>query len=108
MGVYSLSKLAMEIEFEVEDFIPLLHLFIDTTKEDLEGIRFAALRRDSTAVSTCIHNIKGSSLNLGLGSITELLDQLSTLNKKGYYTDIENIVQKCESELSNLEMLLES
>ncbi len=108
MGEYSLPDLAREIEFDVDEYLPLLRLFIDTTMEDLDRIRDGAVKKDNSTVSTAVHNIRGSSLNLGLDTISGLTDQLSTLNKKSFFTDIENIVRKCEAELSDLNKLLES
>ncbi|MCF6335072.1 MAG: Hpt domain-containing protein [Spirochaetales bacterium] len=107
MGLYSLEDLALEIEFDVEDFKPLLQLFVDTTRDDLDKIRLAALKEEPQAVSTAVHNIRGSSLNLGLVVISGMTEHLSRLNKNESFTDIENIIRECEAELSDLEKLVE-
>ena len=39
MANYSLTELASNIEFDVEDYIPLLELFVDTTYSNLSDIR---------------------------------------------------------------------
>ena len=46
MAEYSLKLLAAEIEFDVEDFIPLINLFIDTTDSNLLEISSGAKELD--------------------------------------------------------------
>ena len=104
---FSLRELASNIEFDVEDYSPLLKLFIDTTDLDLSRIRTAAASSDNDLLSSNIHNIKGASLNLGLDKITEIVDQMSKLNKDSFLTDIEGKVKECEAELIKLRILLE-
>jgi HPt (histidine-containing phosphotransfer) domain-containing protein len=107
MPNYSLISLAAEIEFDVDDFIVLLELFLDTTDSNLIAISKAIKLSDSEVISANIHNIKGASMNLGLEPITELMKQMSLLNKKSFFADIEAIVNKCKSEIEDLRKLLE-
>ena len=107
MGKYSLKKLASEIEFDVEDYSPLLKLFVDSTDSNLAGISGAAVSSDSDRISSNLHNIKGASMNLGLDKITEIVGQMSKLNKDSSFADIEGKVKECEAELAELKRLLE-
>ena len=107
MANYSLTELASNIEFDVEDYIPLLELFVDTTYSNLSDIRTASASFDSELITTNIHNIKGVSLNLGLNKIAGIVEQMSKLNKESYLVDIEAMVQECETELSYIRKLLE-
>jgi len=107
MPNYSLAQLASEIEFEVEDYVPLLKLFLNTTDSNLSDIRTAAASSDSDLISSNIHNIQGASLNLGLDKITGIVEQMSKLNKDNSFTDIEAKVKECELEITELRKLLE-
>ena len=107
MSSYILKDLASNIEFDVEDFLPLLQLFVDTTDSNLSDIRAAACSSDSDLIFSNIHNIKGASMNLGLDKITGIVDQISKLNKNSSFADIEDIVKECEVETNELRRLLE-
>ena len=107
MAEYFLKSLAAEIEFDVEDFIPLINLFIDTTDLNLIEISSAAKQLDSELISSNIHNIKGASMNLGLNKISEIMSTMSKLNKTGFFADIEARVEECKVELKLLRQVLE-
>ena len=106
MAEYSLEKLASEIEVGVEDYSPLLKLFVDTTDSNLAEISGAIEVSDSNLISSNIHNIKGAALNLGLDKITGIVEQMSKLNIAGSFADIIAIVKECESELNDIRKLL--
>ena len=100
-------KLASEIEFDVEDYSPLLKLFVDTTDSNLAEISNAVALEDSSLISSNIHDIKGASMNLCLEKITGIVEQMNKLNKAGSFADIRAIVQECKAELTKLRRLLE-
>ncbi len=106
MADYSLEKLAFEIEFDIEDYTPLLELFVETTYVNLTEISSAIKIPDSEVISSNIHNIKGASLNLGLDKITGIVEQMSKLNKTGFFTDIEAMMEECKAELKKLRNIL--
>lgn len=107
MAEYSLEVLASKIEFDVEDYIPLIELFIDTTDSNLSDISAAVKRSDKESISVNIHNIKGAAMNLGLEAFTVLLGHMSKLNKAGSFADIEEVVLKCMFELNQIREVLE-
>lgn len=107
MANYSLVQLASEIEFDPEDYSPLLKLFVNTTDSDLAEISSAVAVEDCDLISSNIHNIKGASMNLGLDKIIEIVDQMSKLNKDSSFADIEVKVKECAAELNELRKLLE-
>lgn len=105
---YSLKDLAAEIEFDVEDFVPLINLFIETTELNLVDIGTSINKQDADVISSNIHNIKGASMNLGLESISKIMEQMSILNKKGSFADIEGVIAVCRAELTELRKVLEN
>ena len=106
MSEYLLESLAAEIEFDVEDFVPLVVLFLDTTDSNLIEISIAVKQLDKECISTNIHNIKGASMNLGLEYITGIMEKMSKLNKSEHFTDIEDSVEDCKVELGKLRKIL--
>lgn len=106
MSDYSLKLLAEEIEFNVEDYIPLIELFLDTTESNLIEISKAAELSDKEVISSNIHNIKGAAMNLGLEYISGIMEQMSILNKSGSFADIEGRVEDCRVELGKLKKIL--
>ncbi|MCK5674973.1 MAG: Hpt domain-containing protein [Spirochaetales bacterium] len=106
MSDYSLKSLADEIEFDVEDFVPLIVLFVDTTDSNLIDISNAVKQSDKESISTNIHNIKGAAMNLGLEYISGIMDQMSLLNKNESFADIGNRVEECKVELGKLKKIL--
>ncbi len=107
MAEYSLEVLASKIEFDVEDYIPLIELFIDTTDSNLSDISAAVKISDKESISVNIHNIKGAAMNLGLEAFTVILEKISKLNKMGSFADIEGVVLQCMAELNKVRKVLE-
>lgn len=107
MPKYSLESLALEIDFEVDEFIPLIKLFIDATDLDIIEIIDGAKKFDKEIISFNIHNIKGAAMNLGLETISEIMEQMSLFNKNGSFADIEDSVKDCLAELKELRQVLE-
>ena len=107
MAEYSMKLLAAGIEFDVEDFIPLITLFLDTTDSNLIEISSAVKQSDKDLISTNIHNIKGAAMNLGLEKIAGIIEQMSMLNKIESFTDIEDRVEECKVELELLRQEME-
>lgn len=106
MSDYSLKLLAEKIEFDVEDIIPLIVLFIDTTDLNLIDISAAVKQSDMEIISSNIHNIKGASMNLGLEYISGIIEKMSKFNKSGRYADVQNSVEDCKAELNKLRKIL--
>lgn len=106
MENYSLLTLASKIDLDVEDYSPLLQLFVDITDSNLAEISGAVAVEGSDMISFNIHNIKGAALNLGLDKITGIVEQMSALNKAGSFADIEARVVECEVEINKLIKLL--
>ena len=107
MAGYTLERLASKIELDLEDYSPLLQLFVDISDSNLAEISSAVAVEDSDMISFNIHNIKGAALNLGLDKIADIAEQMSTLNKAGSFADIEAMVEECEAELNDIRKLLE-
>ncbi|MFK5949574.1 MAG: Hpt domain-containing protein [Methylococcales bacterium] len=107
MPGYSLKSLSSEIDFDVEDFIPLLELFIDSTELNLIEISDGVKKSDKGILSFNIHNIKGAAMNLGLEYISGIMEHMSMLNKNGSFADIKDSMDDCKAEIIELRQVLE-
>jgi len=67
----NLQELARNLEMEEEEFLEIIHLFLETTSADLERLKSAIDERDAVLAAKLAHSLKGASANLGL---TELYD----------------------------------
>ncbi len=103
---YDLQELASRIEFDKEDYIPLLSAYIEQTVLDLDEIDRKRIEGNEKVISERIHNIKGAALNLGLNEIHVLLEQMSALNHAEKYDPMEEILNKCRNEVDTLKKLL--
>lgn len=63
-----------DLEFEQE----VLQMFVEDTVENLEAARKALGKRDCEALGHNAHQIKGSSANVGVPSITAIASRLET------------------------------
>lgn len=63
-----------DLEFEQE----VLQMFVEDTVENLEAAREALGKRDCEALVHNAHQIKGSSANVGVPSITAIASRLET------------------------------
>ncbi len=103
---YTLKELASRIEFDEEDYKPLMKAFIEETESDLRVINEKIGLKGERIISERIHNIKGASLNLGLYEISQILEQLSTMNHAGEYEAMEDMLNSCYLEVDNLRRLI--
>ncbi len=106
-SAYNLDELASRIEFDREDYLPLLSLFVEQTILDLEEIREQIPERNEKVISERIHNIKGAALNLELDRIADILTAASVLNHAGKHGEMVSSIDKCMKEADTLKRLLE-
>ncbi len=104
--MYTIRTLAREIELTEEEFIPLLEAFIEQTEEDLEKIRENAALKEKDLVSERIHSIRGAALNLGFVEISRITEALSSLNKRGKFEGMAELLDSCFKEVDTLKRLL--
>ncbi|MEW5908182.1 MAG: Hpt domain-containing protein [Thermodesulfobacteriota bacterium] len=70
------QALADDLGFELEEFMELAELFIETASADLTTIFKAIENNDAMKAAKAIHSIKGAAGNLGFTKIHELAKQM--------------------------------
>jgi HPt (histidine-containing phosphotransfer) domain-containing protein len=61
--------LAENLDLEEDEYIELLNLFLDTTRENLTKLKSGVDANNTRQVVEAAHTIKGSAANLGLEKI---------------------------------------
>jgi HPt (histidine-containing phosphotransfer) domain-containing protein len=83
---------------ELEEYIELIGLFLETSDTDIGGMERAAAAHDYTTLIERSHSLKGSSGNLGLTEIYEKAKQIEanarTNNLEGFDNMLLHIKQQ--------------
>ncbi len=67
-----ISLLAQKLDFEEEDVVMLLEMFIESSQQSIKLLRKALETSDFPAIKEHAHSIKGSASNLLLDEIYQL------------------------------------
>ncbi len=68
----NLKQMAENVGLEVDEYLSLLALFIETTVDYLSELKSAIHNGDSKRVYETIHTIRGAAENLGIPDISEI------------------------------------
>jgi len=75
--------LAEKLDFDVDDLLELLDIFIDATISDLDELREATERGTANRVAQCAHSIKGAAGNFGFDQIYERATAIEANARRG-------------------------
>ena len=67
-----LKELAENLEMEVDEFLEIMKLFLETSAFDLNQLEAGIEKGDGQRVIIAAHSIKGAAANLGLLEICEV------------------------------------
>jgi HPt (histidine-containing phosphotransfer) domain-containing protein len=104
----NLDILAKELEFDREDLVMLLEMYIEGALNSIESIRESLECNDMQTIHKEAHSIKGSSANLKLVDISKLAMLMEEAAKNGLELDYDHILNKIESELKAIEKEMEA
>jgi HPt (histidine-containing phosphotransfer) domain-containing protein len=79
----NIRRLAREMEFQEEECIEILRLFVETSYKDLEQLDSALVRRDMKKAYEAAHSLKGAAISLGLDSFTASAQNIESEAKHG-------------------------
>jgi HPt (histidine-containing phosphotransfer) domain-containing protein len=96
-----LDLLASELDFDRDDVVMLLEMFLEGAQVSLANMEEAIETNDITAISQEAHAIKGSAANMMLADIVDVANELeisAKQNKKinylSLYTKLESMVEE--------------
>lgn len=72
------NKPAKRLGLELDEYIELINLFLETCTTDISGMETAAAGHDYKSMVERSHSLKGSSGNLGLTDIYEKAKEIET------------------------------
>ncbi|MGD9159011.1 MAG: Hpt domain-containing protein [Desulfobacteraceae bacterium] len=79
---------AQKLGLEVDEYLELIELFIETGGNDLKGLEDAIANNDVLAVVERSHSLKGASGNLG---ITEIYEKAKDIEDRARYNSLDGI-----------------
>ncbi|THB80065.1 MAG: Hpt domain-containing protein [Desulfobacteraceae bacterium] len=97
------TGLAANLGIDREDFIELVELFINTTRNDLEKMAASLLSSDSQGAAQAAHSIKGAAGNLGFVEMAEVAKTLEMEAKEDRLDGFDNGMGQLELQLGEIE-----
>ena len=96
-----LDLLASELDFDRDDVVMLLEMFLEGAQVSLANMEEAIETNDITAISQEAHAIKGSAANMMLADIVDIANDLEVsakqnkkINYLSLYTKLESMVEE--------------
>ncbi len=102
-----LTQLAENLGFELDEFIEVAELFVETSLEDLAMLRRAIAGGDADQVSKAAHSIKGAAGNLGFMDIYETAQRIDQRARKQVLDGAEEGVASIAAKLEQVQRAIE-
>ncbi len=83
---------AQRLGLELEEYIELIGLFLETSDTDITGMEKAAIAHDYGTLIERSHSLKGSSGNLGLTEIYEKAKQIEMNARANSLEGFDNLL----------------
>ena len=96
------KDLAARLGIEIEDFIELVELYVQTCRADLEKIRHGVLLGVPADAAAAAHSIKGAAGNLGFDGMAELAKKMEVQAKAGSLENFGEYIRDLEKRLTDL------
>ena len=96
------SKLLEDFGDDTDTIQELIRLFMVTGRDNLRNLNTALTDNESDTVELLAHTLKGSSLNLGAGSLAKACGRLEKLSAGGDLANAEVLVKVIELEFVRL------
>jgi len=95
----NISNMAQSLGLEIQDYISLVKLFLQTTADDLQKLDSAIAERDTSLVSQTAHHIKGAAVNLELQGIAADARKAEQCAKQSDFHGASRAVSNIRAEL---------
>ena len=82
------EKSAQRLGLDIEEYVELIELFLETGTNDLNGLEDAGAAKDIQAVIERSHSLKGASGNLGL---TEIFEKAKDIENRARNSSLEGL-----------------
>jgi HPt (histidine-containing phosphotransfer) domain-containing protein len=85
---------AQNLGLELDEYMELVELFLETGGDDLKKIEDALIKNDIPTVVERSHSLKGASGNLGITEIYEKAKDMENRSRDNNLDGIENAVEE--------------
>ena len=99
---------AQKLGLEVDEYLELIELFIETGSNDLKGIEDAMAKNDVQAVVERSHSLKGASGNLGITEIYERAKNIESRARENNLDGVEDTVKEIKLHINDIISSMES
>ena len=96
------QRLADNLGFELEDFLELVELFIETSLTDIDKINQAIENKNPDEAASAIHSIKGAAGNLGFMEIYEATQKLESEARNSRLDEIVKPINQLKATISQI------
>jgi len=103
----NLQHLAENIGFELDEFLELVDLFLETTDADVKNLKAAIQQQDAKSVAASAHSIKGAAGNMGFQEIYDLAKNIEMDAREKQLGQALAHTDAIYGELKNLKQALE-
>lgn len=96
------QKPAERLGLELDEYIELINLFLETCTADISGMEIAASSHDYKSLVERSHSLKGSSGNLGLTEIYEMAKEIETKARANGMEGFDNLIIRIKQHVSSI------
>lgn len=96
------ALMASEIGFDMEDFLELAEMLVETSLSDLRHFEEAMEAEDLTKAAMAAHSIKGASANLGFAELATTAKTLESFAKIGNLSEIDTHLTLIKQQIQDI------
>ena len=99
----NIKKMADALELSKEEYVELVKLFVETSRNDIERLVAAISNRESEKAAQAAHSIKGAAVNLELTEVSEIAKKLEMEAREGNLAGTSSDILLLKKWLNNIE-----
>ena len=96
------DEIAKNLDLDIEDVKELLELYVETTTSDLKELKIALKEKKIEEVHKRSHSIKGSSGNLGIMEIYDIIKKIDDIACKNKFDGLDAMVEELSIKFNQL------
>lgn len=97
---------AEKLGLEVDEYLELLELFIDTSDADMANLENAVRTKNAGEAEKAAHSLKGASASLGLTKIAEIARLIEKSAREGSTNDGLELLEKIRDNINGIKKLI--
>ena len=98
----NIKKMADELKLQEEEYVELVKLFVETSRNDIERLVAAISNRESEKAAQAAHSIKGAAVNLELTEVSKIAKKLEMEAREGNLEGISSDILLLKKWLNNI------